>query len=241
VATQVRKRICARICARDAAGRAETGETEKTQDDFVPLVYRGQRGAQRPAETPETHVVWLITQRSRVQIPPPLLVSAPIGALPVNRACWTDLVTCSSAAGLGGGDCGCGFSSSLPVCAVAPGRPQGRSSSPAPAGAALRANDLEAGKRRPMMRSEEQPPAGWRVKGGRWAGVPAILRGRRSGLTCTHPAAASVAGRHDHDCGDRAAQSGHRARQRPAHAKTRAHPGLGDLPASGAHRRCWRR
>ncbi len=33
---------------------------------------RGQHARQRLPETAETHVVWLITQRSRVQIPPPL-------------------------------------------------------------------------------------------------------------------------------------------------------------------------
>jgi len=32
---QSRNLICARICARDASGRTETGETEKTQDDFA--------------------------------------------------------------------------------------------------------------------------------------------------------------------------------------------------------------
>src|ERR1700755_1533615 len=35
-------------------------------------VCRGQRGDRRPSETGETHVLRLITQRSRVQIPPPL-------------------------------------------------------------------------------------------------------------------------------------------------------------------------
>ena len=71
---QAGKLICARICARDAAGHVETGETQKVWDDFLPQVCRGQRGHQRLPETPETHVVWLITQRSRVQIPPPLLI-----------------------------------------------------------------------------------------------------------------------------------------------------------------------
>ena len=64
--------ICARICARDATGRVETWETQRTRHERPPSVRRGQRGDQRPRETPETHVVWLITQRSRVQIPPPL-------------------------------------------------------------------------------------------------------------------------------------------------------------------------
>ena len=60
---QVERLICARICARDAAGHAETGETQQDWDDFMPLVGRGQHGDQRPPETAETHVVWLITQR----------------------------------------------------------------------------------------------------------------------------------------------------------------------------------
>ena len=63
---------CARICAQDAAGRGETRETPQTQHERSPSVLRGQRGDQRRRETAETHVVWLITQRSRVQIPPPL-------------------------------------------------------------------------------------------------------------------------------------------------------------------------
>ena len=69
---QAGKLICARICARDAAGHAETGETQKAWDDSIPQVRRGQGCDRRLSETGETHVVWLITQRSRVQIPPPL-------------------------------------------------------------------------------------------------------------------------------------------------------------------------
>jgi hypothetical protein len=61
--SQSRNLICARICARDAAGQAETGKTQKTRDDFIPHVCRGQRGDWRLPETAETHVVWLITQR----------------------------------------------------------------------------------------------------------------------------------------------------------------------------------
>jgi hypothetical protein len=71
---QAGKLICARVCARDAAGHAETGETQKAWDDLMPQVCRGQRGDRRLSETRETDVVRLITQRSRVQIPPPLLV-----------------------------------------------------------------------------------------------------------------------------------------------------------------------
>jgi len=35
---QAGKLICARICARDAAGRAETGKTQQVGDDFMPHV-----------------------------------------------------------------------------------------------------------------------------------------------------------------------------------------------------------
>jgi hypothetical protein len=57
--------ICARVCARDAAGHAETGETQKAWNDFMPPVCRGQRGDWRLSETGKTHVAWLITQRLR--------------------------------------------------------------------------------------------------------------------------------------------------------------------------------
>ncbi len=69
---QAERPICARICARDTAGQAGTGEMQKARGDFMPQVRRGQRGDWRLPETAETNVVWLITQRSRVQIPPPL-------------------------------------------------------------------------------------------------------------------------------------------------------------------------
>ena len=69
---QARNRFCKPICKPDAAGQLETGETWKDRVDFAAQVGRGQRGDQRLPETPETPVVWLITQRSRVQIPPPL-------------------------------------------------------------------------------------------------------------------------------------------------------------------------
>jgi hypothetical protein len=69
---QVSDCICARICARDAAGRAETGETQQARRDRPPPVRRGQRGNEKPPETVETGVVRLITQRSQVQILPPL-------------------------------------------------------------------------------------------------------------------------------------------------------------------------
>ena len=69
---QARNRFCKPICKPDAAGQLETGETWKDRVDFAAQVGRGQRGDRRLLETGETRVVWLITQRSRVQIPPPL-------------------------------------------------------------------------------------------------------------------------------------------------------------------------
>ena len=69
---QVTNPICARICARDAAGRIEKGEMPTLDTDAAAPVDRGQRDEWRQSERPETNVVWLITQRSRVQIPPPL-------------------------------------------------------------------------------------------------------------------------------------------------------------------------
>src|SRR5579859_4092654 len=49
----------------------DTGDAEVGHRCAV-SVKRGQRGGQTSCVTPETCVVWLITQRSRVQIPPPL-------------------------------------------------------------------------------------------------------------------------------------------------------------------------
>jgi len=51
--------------------RLRRGETQKAREDSIPQVCRGQRGDQGQPETPETNVVWLITQRSRVQNPSP--------------------------------------------------------------------------------------------------------------------------------------------------------------------------
>jgi hypothetical protein len=61
---QFRNPICARICARDAAGQTEIGETRKTRNNLVAHACRGQRDDERLFETQETRVVWLITQRS---------------------------------------------------------------------------------------------------------------------------------------------------------------------------------
>ena len=48
------------------------GRRREPKGNFTPQACQGQRAHQRPPETAETVVVLLITQRSRVQIPPPL-------------------------------------------------------------------------------------------------------------------------------------------------------------------------
>jgi len=68
---QAMMRFCKPICKPNAARRLEIGETQKARDDFAPHVCPGQGGDQRLPETPETHVVWLITQRSRGSNPAP--------------------------------------------------------------------------------------------------------------------------------------------------------------------------
>jgi hypothetical protein len=37
----VKNQVCARICARDAGGRAETGETQQIRDDFAAYACHG--------------------------------------------------------------------------------------------------------------------------------------------------------------------------------------------------------
>jgi hypothetical protein len=69
---QVNSRFCKPICKPDAARQYETGETEPTERDGICPVRRGHHARERLPETPETQVVWLITQRSEVQILPPL-------------------------------------------------------------------------------------------------------------------------------------------------------------------------
>jgi hypothetical protein len=61
---QVSAGICKRICKRDSAGRPWTGETRQASRDRPQTIGRGQRHDGRRAETPETPVVLLITQRS---------------------------------------------------------------------------------------------------------------------------------------------------------------------------------
>jgi len=55
---------CARICARDAAGWAATRETPRSGLQAPRPLTEVSAGGQRPCETPETCVVWLITQMS---------------------------------------------------------------------------------------------------------------------------------------------------------------------------------
>ena len=69
---QIKRLFCKPICKPDAAKPGETGETEPADRDVICPVRRGHCTRQRLPETPETVVALLITQRSRVQIPPPL-------------------------------------------------------------------------------------------------------------------------------------------------------------------------
>ena len=64
--------FCKPICKPDAARQRGTGETEPTRRDVICPVRRGHHPRERRPGTPETSVVWLITQRSEVQILPPL-------------------------------------------------------------------------------------------------------------------------------------------------------------------------
>jgi hypothetical protein len=70
---QINRLFCKPICKPDAARQHGTGETERTERDGLCPVRRGHRTHERRPETAETVVVWLITQRSEVQILPPLL------------------------------------------------------------------------------------------------------------------------------------------------------------------------
>jgi hypothetical protein len=81
--------------------------------------------------------------------------------VPVKRAYWPGPVTLLAIAGLGG-TVACGFSSSLPVCAIV----QAVSSWSARSRAAARTNELDAGKRWPIIEGEEEPAGGWRMRKG---------------------------------------------------------------------------
>src|SRR6185312_5574981 len=80
-----KSRFCKPVCKPDGAGRLETGDTRRAKGHLTPPVHQGQPRDRRLRETTETNVVWLITQRSRVQIPPPLLISAGQDPSPIRR------------------------------------------------------------------------------------------------------------------------------------------------------------
>ena len=70
---QINRLFCKPTCKPDAARQLETRETQPTEREVICPVRGGHRTRERLPETWETYVVWLITQRSRLQIPPPLL------------------------------------------------------------------------------------------------------------------------------------------------------------------------
>ena len=69
---QINSLFCKPICKPDAARQRDTGGTDPTERDGAGAVRRGHHARERLPGTSETNVVWLITQRSRVQIPLPL-------------------------------------------------------------------------------------------------------------------------------------------------------------------------
>ena len=71
---------CKPICKPDAPEWDETEETEQNERTVLVPVRRGHRIRERSSETPETYVALLITQRSQVQILPPLPSSRKSGA-----------------------------------------------------------------------------------------------------------------------------------------------------------------
>ncbi len=69
---QIRCLFCKPICKRYAVEQDGTRKTRRAARDEEPSRIRGHRVRERRPGTPETGVVVLITQRSRVQILPPL-------------------------------------------------------------------------------------------------------------------------------------------------------------------------
>ncbi len=67
-----RSRACKPVCQRDAVEQGGTWKTRRAARDEEPSCPRGQRIRERRPGMPETGVVVLITQRSQVQILPPL-------------------------------------------------------------------------------------------------------------------------------------------------------------------------
>ena len=89
---QVKNRFCARICARDAAGQAETGEMQQHAHEHERLVGQGKHARWRRTGTPETGVVVLITQRrqqgvrSQVNVSLGVLVVCPSNGVDNNES-----------------------------------------------------------------------------------------------------------------------------------------------------------
>ena len=74
--------LCTGLCTRHHATSRAERDTRARDGDTGPGISRGHHGSQRLAGTPETGVVVLITQRSQVQILPPL----PLPPLPIRRS-----------------------------------------------------------------------------------------------------------------------------------------------------------
>ncbi len=61
------------------------GETEPTERDVICRVRRGHHARERQPETPETDAIWLITQRSQVQILPSLIGGKKLSSTPSGK------------------------------------------------------------------------------------------------------------------------------------------------------------
>ena len=70
--------VCTNLCTR-LPGTGVNAETTRLVRDKPHRVYPGELRFERPGETPETCLALLITQRSEVQILPPLLRSEAFG------------------------------------------------------------------------------------------------------------------------------------------------------------------
>src|SRR5437762_3428550 len=70
--SQLRASLVNRFVNQTRRNRLRQGRRIGPEPEVAAQPYRGQQDDWRLPETAETCVVWLITQRSRVQIPPPL-------------------------------------------------------------------------------------------------------------------------------------------------------------------------
>jgi hypothetical protein len=148
-----------------------------------------------------------------------------MGVVFVKRACWPGPVTSCRGAGW---DCCAGFPRSCRgSCRRVVRGPAGAPAAVAPARARARTNELVAGERRPMIGGEEEP-AGYGVRGLGWvAGSPSCAWS--SEWSHMHPfGTCRSGGRHDRDIRGPGCSVTSSSAAGPAHAETRAHPGLGD-------------